>query len=134
MKNKNTYRTISALCSAFALLTQLGYAGPSAKAASVLPTPTTAGLYAATAEECGYWYFEAGGAENGKKLTNTFHTCGKTLEVYVNVRLALGAFEGELGAHGPFATREEADADKAAWREANPGAGTQEISVADPLE
>lgn len=125
MKRTTPYLSlaVAGLALAFMLLSPL--ASGKAKAEPLAPLAPAAN--AAATEDVGYWYFVASYSDTDKRVTNTFYATGTSLKVYYKVRIALDGFQGDLQGT-TFATREEADQDRAAkW----PNAAV--IPIADPL-
>jgi hypothetical protein len=111
-----------ALC--FLLLAPL--AAGTANAESVAPGDIGA-TKQSTVDDEAYWYFVVSYSDTDKRVSNTFYTTGSALKVYYKVRIALDGFQGDLQGTS-FATREEADQDRAAkWPNATA------VAIADPL-
>ena len=97
-----------------------------AKAESVAPVGDSV-ANASTIDDGAYWYFVVSYSDTDKRVTNSFYATGSSLKVYYKLRIALDGFQGDLQG-ASFATREEADQDRAAkW----PSAAA--MVVADPL-
>ena len=126
MKRTTTYLSLAIAGLALFVLLLTPLASGKAKAESV--APLGAGTATASSIDDGaYWYFVVCYSDTDKRVTNTFYTTGSSLKVYYRLRIALDGFQGDLEGTS-FATREEADQDKAAkW----PSAAA--IAVADPL-
>ena len=97
-----------------------------ANAVSVAPADMGA-TKRSTVDDEGYWYFVVSYSDTDKRVSNTFFATGSSLKVYYKVRIALEGFQGDLQGTS-FATREEADQDRAdKWPNATA------IAIADPL-
>jgi hypothetical protein len=127
MKRTTPYLSLAVLGLALFVLLLAPLASGKAKAESVAPVGTGAANASTTDDDAAYWYFVVSYSDTDKRVTNTFYTTGSSLKVYYKLRIALDGFQGDLQGTS-FATREEADQDRAAkW----PGAAA--IAVADPL-
>ena len=127
MKRTTPYFSIAIAGIAMALLLLTPFGFSKTKAASPGPMSNNA-TNAATTDEGAYWYFVASYSDTDKRVTTTFYSSGAAVKVYYKVRIAMDSFQGDLNG-ASFATREEADQDRAAnWPNA------QVVSVADPLD
>ncbi|MGH9931890.1 MAG: hypothetical protein ACREA9_22045 [Pyrinomonadaceae bacterium] len=126
MKRTTPYLSLALAGLALTLLLLAPFASGKTKAEPLTPVGGAA-ANASTTDEVGYWYFVVSYSETDKRITNTFYATGSSLKVYYKVRIALDGFQGDLEGTS-FATREEADQDRAAKL---PNA--QVIAIADPL-
>ena len=112
MKRTTSYLSlaVAGLALVFMLLAPLS----SGKASAESVAPAGAGAAnVSTADDSAYWYFVASYSDTDKRVTNTFYATGTSLKIYYKVRIALDGFQGDLQGTS-FATREEADQDRAA--------------------
>jgi hypothetical protein len=126
MKRTTPYLSLAVAGLLVLLVLLAPLAAGKAKAEAV--APVGGGVAKAPATDDGaYWYFVASYSDTDKRVTNTFFANGTSLKVYYKVRIALDGFQGDLQGTS-FASREEADQDRAAkWPNATA------LAVADPL-
>ncbi len=125
MKRTTPYLSLALAGLALTLMLLAPFASGKAKAEPVAPVGAAENV--STADDVGYWYFVASYSETDKRVTNSFYATGTSLKVYYKVRIAMDGFQGDLQGTS-FATREEADQDRAAkWPNA------QLVEIADPL-